>query len=63
MLVAAQNTLRFEIVPNYVEVGVYLFVYENDKCVRDDLQNDVKTFQNVAFEAYGVPLTQWGEAP
>ena len=45
--------------PDLPDVGVYLYVYENGKCVRDFLQNDVLTCIEVAFQDYGVPRGKW----
>jgi len=62
MLKAVHNNLHFEIVADDPEVGAYLYVYKGGKCIRDDLQNDVKTCKEVAFEDYGVPLIEWADA-
>ena len=45
--------------PDLPEVGVYLYIYDGELCVRDDLQNDLQTCKVIAFEDYGVPLTEW----
>jgi hypothetical protein len=59
MLTAAHNSIEFEIVLDKPEVGVYLYVYENGRCVRDELQNDVEACKDVAFEDYGVSKDSW----
>lgn len=59
MLRAAHDGSKFEIVPDKPEVGVYLYVYDDGRCVRDELQNDVQTCKDVAFEEYGVPRDAW----
>jgi len=59
MLTARHNGNRFEIVADEPEVGVYLYVYDNDLCIRDVLQNDVETCIEIAFEDYGVPKDVW----
>lgn len=59
MLTATNEELKFEIVEDYPEVGAYLYVYENDQCIRDDLQDSVAICQEVALEDYGVPLDCW----
>jgi hypothetical protein len=59
MLTAAHNGSEFKIVPDKPEVGVYLYVYDDGRCVRDELQNDVQTCKDVAFEEYGVPRDAW----
>ncbi len=50
---------KFSIEEDYSEVGSYLYVFENDRCVRDFLQDDVETCKLIAFEEYGVPLDKW----
>lgn len=60
-MIAHHNTMRFEIVCDQPEVGVYLYVYDRQgKCIRDELQNDIATCKEVAFEKFGVPMTEWG---
>jgi hypothetical protein len=44
------------------DIGAYLYVYDGARCVRDDLQDDVATCKQVAFEKYGVSLAQWKNA-
>ena len=50
---------RFVIEEDLPEVGVYLYVFEGDKCVEDVLQNDIATCIMVALEDYGVPKELW----
>lgn len=40
-------------------VGFYLYVFEDDRCVRDYLQDTLETAINCAFEDYNVPKTAW----
>lgn len=54
-----QNNRLFRIEEDYPEVGAYLYVFESDKCILDDLQNDVHTCKLVALEDFGVPIEQW----
>lgn len=63
MLKAKHKGLEFEIVEDNPDVGVYLNIYENGKCFRDDLQNDIATCMNIAFRDYGVPKDLWSEEP
>jgi hypothetical protein len=49
----------FVIEPDIPNIGVYLYVYEDHKCVRDYLQNDIKTCIELAFEEYDVPMDAW----
>jgi hypothetical protein len=39
--------------------GYYLFVYENDKCIRDHLQDTLEIVMECALEDYGVPKDLW----
>lgn len=39
--------------------GFYLFVYENDKCIRDHLQDTLEIVMECALEDYGVPKNLW----
>ena len=53
------NGLVFKIEEDYPEVGAYLYIYQNGKCIKDSLQNDVTLCKELAFEEYGVPLGSW----
>ncbi len=55
------NGQLYEIGEDLPEVGAYLFVYENDVCVRDDLQNTIKDCMEIALEMFDVPLDAWLE--
>lgn len=59
MLTAHYGGTKFEIVQDEPEVGVYLYVYDDGRCIRDELQNDVETCKEIAFEDYGVPKEIW----
>ena len=61
MLNAVFNDLRFRIEPDFPEVGVYLYVFDGEKCIYDYLQDDNKMCQEFAFDEFGVPLTAWTE--
>ncbi len=56
---AKHNSLSFKIEEDNPEVGVYLYVFSDDKCVKDYLQNDIKTCKEIALEEYGVPFCSW----
>lgn len=43
-------------------VGFYLFVYENGKCIWDDLQDTVEWVQTIAYEKYAVSKSAWKNA-
>jgi hypothetical protein len=51
----------FRIEEDYPEVGAYLYVYENGKCVYDYLQNSIKDCMEFAVEQFGVPINSWNE--
>jgi hypothetical protein len=44
---------------DYPEVGVYLYVYENGRCIYDCLQDDFKMCREFALEKFNVPLDSW----
>ncbi len=50
---------KFRIEEDYPEVGLYLYVYDGEKCVKDYLQNDIEKCKQIAFEDFGVPLDKW----
>ena len=51
--------------PSYFEikedssVGFYLYVFENDKCIYDLLQDTFEIAIESAWEDYGVPKNAW----
>ena len=51
----------FRIEEDLPEVGAYLFVYENSKCMYDYLQNSIKDCMEFAAEEFGVPINSWNE--
>ncbi|MGL1935432.1 MAG: hypothetical protein OCD01_10440 [Fibrobacterales bacterium] len=53
---------NFIIEEDVPEVGWYLYVYENEVCVKDHLQDSLEIAQHQAFEDYGVPVASWIEA-
>lgn len=40
-------------------VGFYLYVFEDNKCIRDYLQDTLDIAMECAFEDYGVPKNAW----
>jgi len=63
MKIAEYNRLRFEIVKDNSDVGYYLYVYDEDRCIADYLQNDEDTCKQVALEEYGVEPSSWRDKP
>ena len=51
--------------PRYYEIdydpaiGYYLYVFENDKCMYDDLQFTLEIAMECALDDFGVPLDAW----
>ncbi len=58
-LLAEHNNKKFFIEEDYPEVGCYLYIYENETCIKDYLQNDIETCKKIAFEEYGVTQDKW----
>ena len=55
------NEFNFRIEEDYPEVGVYLYIFKDGKCIRDELQNTIEICKNVALEMYGMPIDGWHE--
>ena len=58
---AEYKKLFFKIEEDYPEVGAYLYVYQQDKCIKDLLQDTIDVCKEVALEEYGVPIDIWKE--
>jgi len=54
-----QDNCIFKIEEDYPEVGVYLYVYENERCVFDYLQDNIEICKKFAFEEFNVPIDSW----
>jgi hypothetical protein len=54
-----QDNTVFRIEEDYPEVGVYLYVIENGKCVKDFLQDSIEVCKSLALEEYGIPIESW----
>jgi hypothetical protein len=63
MKIAENNGLRFEIVKDSPDVGYYLYVYDEERCIADYLQQDEDTCKQLALEEYGVEPTSWMDKP
>lgn len=50
---------RYQIIPDRPEVGVYLYVFEDDRCVADYLQDNLEACLEQATEDFGVPAGAW----
>jgi hypothetical protein len=53
------GALRFKIVEDLPGVGADIYVYEDDKCVRDDHQDTILMCMEFAQEYFEVPLDSW----
>ena len=60
-LVAEFEAKRFVIEEDLPEVGAYLYVYDNDSCIKDYLQDSIDICKKIALEDYQVPLDSWKE--
>jgi hypothetical protein len=58
-MIAEYNQLKFIIEEDLPEVGFYLYVYQNEKCIRDYLQDDLAACKSFALAEFGVPLDAW----
>lgn len=56
---SVQGNHIFQIVEDSPEIGVYLYLYENGRCVADYLQSDIDHCRDFAFEEYDVPIDSW----
>jgi len=59
--VATSGGFTFKIEENLPDVGFYLYVFKNGKCIRDDDQDTLQACKEVALEMYGVPMDAWRE--
>ncbi len=58
-LVAIREKKKFIIEEDLSEVGWYLKVFENDKCINDYLQDTLEDVIEFAETEYQVPSTEW----
>lgn len=56
------NNLRFEIENDLPEIGSYLYVYKDNECIGDYLQDNIDSCKQFALEEYGVPIELWLES-
>ena len=52
---------KFRIEEDVREIGWYLYVYKDDKCIFDYLQNTLEICKSQAYEEFCVPLDSWEE--
>jgi hypothetical protein len=56
---SVQGNRIYKLVEDLPGVGVYLYIYENGRCIWDDLQDDFDMCKRVALEDFGVPMDSW----
>jgi len=54
-----QDNRIFRIEEDYPEVGAYLYVYENGRCIYDYLQDSTEMCKAFALEEFNVPIDSW----
>ena len=59
LLEAELDNKKFIIEEDYPDVGYYLSIYENGKCIKDYLQDNLVICKKIALEDYGVPQDKW----
>lgn len=52
---------KFIIEEDNPDVGFYLYVYKDNVCLKDYLQDSLIMAKENAFEEYGVPIDIWKE--
>ena len=58
-LISIYGNRRFIIEEDLPEVGAYLYIYDDNKCIYDCLQDNIEICKEVAFESYHVPFDSW----
>lgn len=56
---AHHNGLKFKIREDHPDVGAYLYVFKDDTCINDYLQNTTEICKELAFEEYTVDPKAW----
>ena len=56
---AEHNGLRFVIEDDLPGVGSYLYIYKDEYCTHDYLQDDTDACKEMANEDYEVPMDAW----
>ena len=59
--IAHYNKLIFIIDEDLAEVGVNLYIVENNLPIKDYCQNNIYVCKEQAFEDYGVPIESWDD--
>jgi len=61
-LISTYDSKTFIIEEDLPDIGAYLYVFENDTCVYDSVQDNLRICIDVAFEKYQVPRDSWKDA-
>ena len=56
---ALYNDKKFIIEDDVPEIGTYLYIFKDEICIKDYLQNNVKECKKFALREYGVPADAW----
>ena len=57
--ISIYDNKKFVIEEDYPEVGYYLYVYKDNLCVFDSLQDNVFLCKEIAYQKFNVPLDSW----
>jgi hypothetical protein len=60
ILEAKHGGFRF-IIDGVYEEGAYLYIYKNDSCEYDYLQDDIEMCKYFANNHFGIPIEEWQE--
>lgn len=58
-LIANHNNTKFIIEQDNPDIGYYLYVWKNNQCIADHLQDTLEKAKEFAFEEYNVPFSEW----
>lgn len=60
MKLFSENTnYNFVIENDDPEIGFYLYVYKNDKCIADYLQDSLENIKTLALDEFSIPIESW----
>ncbi len=58
-LVSYKDDFKFIIEDESPDIGFYLYVYRDNKCITDYLQDTLEFVKEEALEKYNIPLNSW----
>jgi hypothetical protein len=59
MYQSSSSKYNFIIEEDTPETGWFLYVYENEKCIADYMQDSLELTKEFAFEEYEVAMNSW----